>query len=81
MLQRASHSGGEVAAAEPRRGGVARGGEVLRVRRWVQELAEVPREAAAKLELARAGPERRAALWCAGERRSREAGRRKEKLD
>ena len=46
VLQQASHGGGEVAAAEPRRGGVARGGEVQRVGRWVQGFVEVPREVA-----------------------------------
>jgi hypothetical protein len=60
---------------------VARGGEVQRVGRWVQELVELPREAAAKLEVAWAIPVRRAALHSGGERRSREAGRMKEKLD
>ena len=49
-----------MAATEPRRGGVARGGEVQRVRRWVQKLVEVPPEAEAKLELAGGDPARRA---------------------
>ena len=79
MLQRASHGGSEVAAAEPRRGGVVRGGEVQHVGRWVQELAEVPREAAAKLEVAWAGPEQRAAALNSGggEIEKQTGGRRK----
>ena len=51
--------------------------------RWeeVQCDAWMPREAAAKLEVAWASPVRRAALHSGGERKSREAGRMKEKLD
>ena len=70
-----------MAAAEPRRGGVAREGEVQRVGRWVQEHVEVPREAEAKLELACGRPRAAVARQCAGDSRNRGAGWRWKKKD
>ena len=74
-LSRASHGGGEVAAAELDWGGVARGGGIQRGGEWGQGVAEVPRVAVGKQELACGPPRRRAALNYAGTQRSREGGR------
>ena len=59
--------------------GEGRRGEVQRVGRWVQQLVEVPREAAAKLEVAWAGPEQWAAALNSGggEIEKQTGGRRK----
>ena len=74
-LPRACHGGGEVAAAELDLDSVARGGGIQRGGEWGQGVAEVPRVAVGKQELACGPPRRRAALNCAGTQRSREGGR------
>jgi len=71
VVQQARHCGGEVAAAEPCRGGVARvGGSSVRKGEW--RGASVHRVEASRQEVARGGgPERRAA-WLGSV--AREAG-------
>jgi len=58
-----------------RLGGVARGGGIQRGGEWGQGVAEVPRVAVGKQELACGPPRRQAAPLCAGGRGSREGGR------
>ena len=60
-----------------RLGGVERGGGIQRGGEWGQGVADVPRVAVGKQELACGPPRRRAALNCAGAQRSREGERRK----
>ena len=56
-------------------GGVVSGGGIQRGREWGQGVAEVPRVAVGKQELACGPPRLRAAPLCAGGRGSREGGR------
>ena len=55
-----------------RLGGVARGGGIQRGSEWGQGVAEVPRVAVGKQELACGPPRRLAAPLCAGEEAGRE---------